>query len=1023
MNKSILVYILFLFSLVADGQRPLSLSFHHLTREEGLSNNNIFYMYRDSRGFLWLGTYSGLNRFDGIRVKTYTSANSGLKGSIIFNIIEDKNGDLWIGSNKGLQKYIREKDQITSVPSPASVQVSGSFPYTIDDQGRLWTILKTGEQSSLYTYVPSSGKYTMVVPEITDHLSAGQPSFFRPVRTIYSSGKGNTGLLKFSIEGEKVTRVEHFFEGKSRQPLLSNIEGYIHAENDSTLWITNNALGLIRFNPLKNTFQSFRKFDHRPVKVLTQSVSFKNILIIGSYEGLYVFDKQKLRFVQHIKKSPFDPNSLMANWIEKPYIDEDGNFFVSQPGFGVDYTNLKRVIAGQWLGPQETSRISLPDNHVSYIRQRGSQTWAKFQNDLTVALDSTGKIMRSYENTFPLLNDSQNRMWLLTGDTLVVTDPEKKFRKKLFFPGLGAITRWQAGLSELSKTEYLLSGEKGLFLLDESKRTLKGVEVFNKKKTISSTPVYYDKVTKQLLVSTNWWSSFYVMAGQSGKWKIRGKISFPFRVFAVRPARDTSKIWLGTNSGLVLFDKQTFRYKVTAEKDGLPDNNVTDIVEEEGGNYWLVTNRGISYYNAARKEYRNFTAKDGTFSHEYDWNCAFRLPDQRMVFGGTNGITVISRKGNLEYTVSPKLQVEQFFIHEKPVKSAAYIGESETVKLKPEENSFAFDLAGIEYGFPGKVKIHYQLKGYDKQWITSANPATARYTNVHAGEYEFIAKASDEDGKVSSAVKKFRVVVYAPFYRTVSFKAVLIVAFMGLGYLLYRLRIKQIQEDAKKKEEIRRIRAEAEISALRSQMNPHFIFNCLNTVDSYILLNKTDEASEFLNKFSKLIRKILENSRRELIPLDQDLEALELYIKLEQERSHSRFSYAITKDRRVAENDYLIPSMIIQPFVENAILHGLRHKREEGGLLIITVERREDQLLISIKDNGIGREASSGLSTAMHRNKDSVGILLTEERVRKLNGFYPDKARLQITDIVEEGARGTLIEIYLPVITQEDIFL
>ena len=250
----------------------------------------------------------------------------------------------------------------------------------------------------------------------------------------------------------------------------------------------------------------------------------------------------------------------------------------------------------------------------------------------------------------------------------------------------------------------------------------------------------------------------------------------------------------------------------------------------------------------------------------------------------------------------------------------------------------------------------------------------------------------------------------------------LLVSLFLVALLLWQLvRYRQRAELAKKKLENERLQNEAHRSriemkaeALRAQMNPHFIFNSLNTIEGFMLQNKTFEASSFLQKFSKLIRLVLENSRHSTISLEQDLEVLRIYVQLESIRYEGTFTYEFDVDDAVL--DYQIPPTLIQPFIENAILHGLRHrfKSSEGGFLKITVEEVEKNLVVLIDDNGLGREnARKNRENNTIAGKTSIGMDNTAERLRL---FSPD-AKLIISDLnpnAPDGNVGTRVELRLP---------
>lgn len=1016
MRRYIIIFLL--CSMGAWGQSPLQLSFHHLTREEGLSNNNIFVMHRDSRGFLWIGTDNGLNRFDGVKCKVYKPTNSGLKGVSIKSIIEDQKGNLWLGTDDGLSFYDRQKDQIAVVKLPTAEPKSLAFPYYVDREGLLWVNLSGFHKAGLYTYHPDKKQFTFV----TDQVSALLPEVFAPafgeLKTIYSGGKNNVGINKISLKNNRVVKVEHFFDG-TKQPLKSNIGQYIIVENDSVLWQTGDFNGLTRLNMHTGKVEIFNMFEEKPIPYFTRGVRSKNRLLIGSNTGLYVFDLSTKTFVQRIQYTASKPDGLSANWSEVIYLDREGNLFLSQLGFGMDYANLNRVQSAHWLSTDEIVPLGLLDNHVASLFRWRTDSWLNMQSGGIVVVNAQGRFLKRIMDRYGLMADTKEQIWLYAKEGFEIVRP---LQKQIVTIPLGIHKdRVGGGMSlvETAPDEYLFSSNGLLEIRKENGRfAITPVADIAAEKFVGCHPMYYDTSSKQVFLSVNWWSGVVVLAKQSGTWKmVHKRMNFPFRVYWYAPSANADSLWFCTNQGLALVNKKTLEYKLFTEKEGLPDNSVNNLVPEANGNYWLVTNRGISHFDQVKKEYRHFTSREGANSKEYDWYGNFLLPDGRAVFGGNNGVTVIDPKANSTYPIKPTVQITALYANEKPLKPATDIAEATEIELQPDQNSFALELAGIEFGFPQKIQLRYQLEGIDPQQIVSSNPAVARYANLREGAYQFRVKATDETGKMSSETRSLRVVIHAPFWRTTWFRAALVVMLIGLGYLFYRFRVNKIRDEIKYREEIRRVKMEAEVMALRSQMNPHFIFNCMNTIDSYIMLNKSSQASDFLQKFSKLIRMILENSRQEFIPIARDLEALELYIQLEQERSNDKFTYEITVDPKLDPQKYLIPPTLFQPFVENAILHGLRHKKGEIGELYINLKIAKDKLIGTVIDNGVGRAAAEKINRFRNHNAHSLGALLTEQRIQKLNDIYPEKAYLKIKDINIDEDTGTIAELGLPLLT------
>ena len=203
------------------------------------------------------------------------------------------------------------------------------------------------------------------------------------------------------------------------------------------------------------------------------------------------------------------------------------------------------------------------------------------------------------------------------------------------------------------------------------------------------------------------------------------------------------------------------------------------------------------------------------------------------------------------------------------------------------------------------------------------------------------------------------------------------------------------------------------LKSLRSQMNPHFIFNALNSVNSFIATNDERTANKYLSDFSQLMRAVLENSEEDFIPLQKEIELLELYTKLEHFRFQDKFDYNISVDENIDVNEFQIPPMLLQPYIENAVWHGLRYKEEKGKLDISITKKSEDEIVITITDNGIGREKSKALKTENQQKQNSKGMGNIKKRVSILNEMYKDKVDIFIDDYQAEGDAGTKVMVTL----------
>ena len=320
--------------------------------------------------------------------------------------------------------------------------------------------------------------------------------------------------------------------------------------------------------------------------------------------------------------------------------------------------------------------------------------------------------------------------------------------------------------------------------------------------------------------------------------------------------------------------------------------------------------------------------------------------------------------------------------------------------IKPTQNFFFIYFHSLQK----HTTYEYRLVGLET-YLIQTNNNYAYYSNIPEGEYIFLVKE-----KNSSQSLSLNIHVQGPFWQQWWFAPIVFLFVLGMisivlyFFFLYRSR-QQLH--------IQSVRHELEIKALRAQMNPHFIFNSMNTIDAYILRKRFVEASDCLQKFSKLIRQILENSENQTITIAKEIETLRLYIELEQERFSHSFDYELAIEPLLLEENYQIPPLLLQPFVENAILHGIRHLTERHGKILINLCIVDGLLLCVIEDNGIGREASSEINQQRQDGHQSMGVDITMERIKSYQALYGKQMETSITDLKV----GTKVEIKLPLST------
>jgi hypothetical protein len=337
---------------------------------------------------------------------------------------------------------------------------------------------------------------------------------------------------------------------------------------------------------------------------------------------------------------------------------------------------------------------------------------------------------------------------------------------------------------------------------------------------------------------------------------------------------------------------------------------------------------------------------------------------------------------------------------------------SKDCSLPNSLNSLSFSYVAITYQSLAKIQYQYRLLGLDDKWITTKSTEIV-FPFLPANNYELQVRTINDLGLPSSIVITKSFTIMKPYWQTFWFNFILLVLLLGMAYTFYRRRIKRIELDNLTQQEINQYRQQA----LSKQMNPHFLFNSLNSIQYYIVKNDKVSSSRYLSKFATLMRMILNNSQHQAISLNDELSALKLYLELEAMRFKEHFEYSIEIDPVIDQVSTFIPPFIIQPFIENSIWHGLMN-REGKGLLKIKLTYKEQSISCIVEDNGIGRKKSNEIQENSHLERPSRGIAITETRLRLFDVNKTTTKPIIYTDLYNENgeALGTYVEIIIPIV-------
>jgi ligand-binding sensor domain-containing protein len=526
---------------------------------------------------------------------------------------------------------------------------------------------------------------------------------------------------------------------------------------------------------------------------------------------------------------------------------------------------------------------------------------------------------------------------------------------------------------------------------------------------------------------------------------------YPLRTNAILP--DGNRIWVGTENGLYLFKdtasyyglyderlrsritslKKTARNNVIvgtidkgvlfisydgkiisqlSTKNGLLSNNCKMIFQENDSIIWIATSKGahrinIDQVNSGSFIIKTYNTSNGLISDEVS---GIYLRNDTAWIGTSNGVTFfhVYSKDN-QNLLAPPIYINQVMIND------SILHNNNEYFLSHFMNDIKINYIGLSYKNREEIFYKYKMEGVDSGWkYTSLS--TIQFASLHPGKYIFSVFAKNYKGNWSDSPATITFTILPPWWQTWWFRGGVAAVAAGIIYLLFRWRVNVVRKQENTKTELNRKLAEMEMKALRAQMNPHFTFNSLNSIYHFISNNDVESAQKYMSRFASLMRGILDHSRLAYISVEEEIKMLKLYIELESLRFENKFDHEIIVDPSILSEQDEIPSMIIQPYVENAIWHGLMHKEDGKGRLKISIAKREGVIHCAIEDNGIGRARSAELKKSNRGQHKSVGMLITKERLDLLNEINQSSLSMKITDLfIDEKPAGTRVEIFIPV--------
>lgn len=473
-------------------------------------------------------------------------------------------------------------------------------------------------------------------------------------------------------------------------------------------------------------------------------------------------------------------------------------------------------------------------------------------------------------------------------------------------------------------------------------------------------------------------------------------------------------LWASSwGGGILHYHTRTGKWRQFRNPDIAPKDDIGFcLTKRDERSFWFGTSGAFGIFDHQELQYHFFRTTNeapGGLRWSQMFSVFQKAKDGALVVGGSLGISISHPQQpasavDSKYPYAPLLT--QLMVNHQVLPTQRSLHYTNDISLGKDQNTLNFTVALPTYHYPDKVQYRFLLEGINDTWMESGHTRSVQYTNLRPGRYTFRYQASLDgthwiEGKTAPSIRIAR-----PFWQHPFFIAGLILVIFGVIGLFIHLRIRHIRHEAKLKMEYNQRLAENEMKALRAQMNPHFMFNSLNSIKHYILKENKKDASRYLTKFSQLMRAILSNSEQRLVSLEDELQALNLYLEIEEMRFNQEFQYAIVVDPGIDKSRIFIPPLLIQPFVENAIWHGLLPKASKRRL-DISITGVNGMLEISILDNGIGRKAAGLRNEARNGHEKSMGMKLTSDRIALIKNMLHISANILIEDLEDSTGQGT----------------
>jgi ligand-binding sensor domain-containing protein len=964
------------------------ISHKQFTVKDGLPGSVVYHSVQDQNGFIWFATSQGVSRFDG---KTFTNftKEDGLPDNDILKLHVDKNNNIWFISFAGIpavfhNNVIKRFDNCKKVTAVCEDLQNDSII--------LYTEYNYYDDSVLFFYKSPncSGKWQFTeyqVKVLPNSLPYGFP--------VLKGSSPNKINFYFSITDKKKYALSLTHHSLTKQYIYNSRENWLALPfiNKISFSLTEDKKAIVFCSPGTLYFGSFQKMKViTSLEQLNLDLNDIHYLFCENDSTLWMCTRTKgLLCIKNFLTSHRSVHTFFSQKICTSILkDKEHGYWITTHGDGVyfvpslDFYSLSAYsdISGQnaiCIRPVDRQQLGIgfANGTVTKInftnlsreifpsftgKRRVLDIWPFGNNDLLVAVDGHPYII-SGRKSRPLRADGAKAIYV-------------------------------------SNSNIFVACYAYLWLLDKQGN-------------------YVKKMFKKRITCITGKDSILYWGTLQGAWfRYKGNIQFMGEKYPalsgiinhIDIAADSS-IWISTQQGIVIIKNDM---PVTINKEhGLLSNSCKQVSFDKN-TAWVATDKGISrldYHwiqNRMKYSISNITEEDGLITNDVNQTT---LAGNNIWAATAAGVCWFSKKYISRSAISPLINIDRI------IAGDSTLAVKDTIQIGYRTSKLLIELSGISFRSGKQMQYEYRLNGVDSNWNSTVNKEI-EFSALPFGEFIFEVRSIDRWGAKSSRPKRIIIIHSPPFWKTTWFLVLtyfILAVSLGAGfYMLYRSRNRKREQEYQLKKKVH----DLEMMALRAQMNPHFIFNCLTSIQYYIIRADIRNANSYLHKFSTLIRKILQHSTDSLISLREEIKILELYLELEKMRLNDRMDYRLITPDDLNQGDIFIPTMIVQPYIENAIRHGIAPLQHRKGILTVEIKQSNGCIEFIIEDNGPGIHDTMHRNTFFDQEYTSMGTGITEKRINAINDIQKNKILCRITDKLQAGQAdsGTIVHLSFPIL-------